>query len=299
MLLGFKTKLKLNNQQGTLLAKHAGIARHAWNWGLWFTQNLLKHNQINPDERLKFPTAIDLHKWLVAFIKPQYPWYYEVSKCAPQYALRHLIDAWKRCFQKVSKQPKFKKKGKDDSFTLDGTIKIKDHYSIQVPVIGTLKTSERLPQGYQPKSVTISRKAECWFISFKIEVETQENNYADIIGIDLGLLNFATVSNGEVFENPRPLKKLEKKLAKLQWRNRNKEKHSSSWKKAQVKIARLHLHIANIRKDFLHSVTSQIAKNHGTIVIEDLNVKGMMANGKLSKAISDSGFYEFRRQLNL
>ena len=117
MLLGFKTELHPNNKQKTLLAKHAGVARHAYNWGLWLTRNILDHNSNNPDSKLKFPTAIDLHKLLVAMVKPNNYWYYEVSKCAPQYALRYLSNAWKRCFNKISGRPKFKKKGKDDSFT--------------------------------------------------------------------------------------------------------------------------------------------------------------------------------------
>ena len=141
MLLGFKTKLKLNNQQRTQMAKHAGVARHAWNWGNGLTKQILDHNQNNPEDKIKFPSAIDLHKWLVALVKPQCPWYYESSKCAPQFALRQLRDAWGRAFKKTSKLPRFKRKGRNDSFTLDGTIKIVDHYQIQVPKIGVIKTS--------------------------------------------------------------------------------------------------------------------------------------------------------------
>ena len=145
MLLGFKTELKLNNQQRTMLAKHAGIARHAWNWGLGLTKQILNHNQINPENKIKFPSAIDLHKWLVALVKPENPWYYESSKCAPQFALRQLRTAWDDCFKKKKKPPKFKKKGRvSDSFTLDGTIKVVDHFKIQVPKIGVLRTYERL-----------------------------------------------------------------------------------------------------------------------------------------------------------
>ncbi|GIW59520.1 MAG: hypothetical protein KatS3mg087_0586 [Patescibacteria group bacterium] len=110
MLLGFKTELKLNNNQRTQLAKHCGVARHAWNWGLGLTKQILDHNKVNPEEKIKFPTAVDLHKWLVAMVKPENEWYYEVSKCAPQYALRQLSEAWKQAFKKVKKPPRFKKK---------------------------------------------------------------------------------------------------------------------------------------------------------------------------------------------
>lgn len=110
MLLGFKTELKLNNHQRTQLAKHCGVARHAWNWGLALTKSILDHNQANPQEKIKFPTAVDLHKWLVAMVKPECPWYYEVSKCAPQYALRQLSEAWKQAFKKIKQPPRFKKR---------------------------------------------------------------------------------------------------------------------------------------------------------------------------------------------
>jgi len=110
MLLGFKTELRLNNQQRTLLAKHAGTARHAWNWGLGLTKQILDHNHDNPSDKIKFPTGIDLHKWLVAMVKPICPWYYQVSKCAPQYALRQLVEAWRRACKKTSKPPRFKRK---------------------------------------------------------------------------------------------------------------------------------------------------------------------------------------------
>ncbi len=297
MLLGFKTELKVNNKQRTQLAKHCGVARHSWNWGLALTKNILDHNKANPDDKIKFPTAVDLHKWLVAMVKPENQWYYEVSKCAPQYALKQLAEAWKQAFKKVKKPPRFKKKGKSDSFTVDGSLKV-ESCRVKVPVIGWIKTYERLPVDYQPKSFTISRTADSWFVSWKIEAEvTNPDKSVPVVGVDLGLKVLATLSTGEIFEGTKSYKRFEQKLSRLQWLNRHRQLGSANWKKAQRQIARLHQTIANIRKDTLHKLTTYLAKNHGRVGIEDLNVSGMMANHKLAKAIGDMGFFEFRRQL--
>jgi len=297
MLLGFKTELKLNNQQRTQLAKHCGVARHAWNWGLGLTKQILDHNKANPQDKIKFPTAPSLHKWLVAMVKPECPWYYEVSKCAPQYALRQLSEAWKQAFKKIKKPPRFKKKGRADSFTVDGSLAV-DHFRVKVPVIGWLKTYERLPLDQKPKSFNISRTADRWFVSWKAEIEpTNEPKNVAVVGVDLGIKALAALSTGEIFEGSKSYHKHEKKLSRLQWLNRHKVKGYNNWKKAQTQIAKLHSRIANIRKDTLHKLTSYLAKNHSRIGIEDLNVSGMLANRKLAKAIADMGFYEFRRQL--
>lgn len=296
MLLGFKTELKLNKQQRTAVWKHCGVARHAWNWGLALTKQILDHNKAVTTSKIKFPTAIDLHKWLVALVKPENEWYYECSKTAPQQALMALREAWKRCFNKTGGVPKFKKKGRRDSFTLEGAVKILGSNKIQVPVIGVLKTYERLPQ-VLTKSATISRQADRWFISFRFDVETQECEHTDVVGVDLGVKNLATLSTGEVVTGAKSYKKYEAKLSRMQWLNRHKVIGSANWKKAQLQIARLHRKVANIRKDTLHKLTTLLAKNHGTVVIEDLNVSGMMANQRLSKSIQDMSFFEFRRQL--
>ncbi|MGI2908323.1 RNA-guided endonuclease InsQ/TnpB family protein [Tolypothrix sp. VBCCA 56010] len=297
MLLGFKTELKINKVQRLILAKHAGVARHAWNQGLALCQQVLAHNHANPNDKIKFPSSIDLHKWLVASIKPENPWYYEVSKCSPQYALRYLSDAFKSFFKKVKGFPKFKKKGRNDSFTLDGSIHV-DHKRIKVPVIGWLKTFESLPQGVEPTAVTISCQADRWFISFKVDVSpTQTPKAYDIVGVDLGIKGLATLSTGVVFDGAKSYRQAEHRLKRLQRNLSRKVKGSVNWYKAALLLKKAYRRVANIRKDVLHKVTTYLSKNHAVIGIEDLNVSGMMANRCLAKAIGDIGFYEFRRQL--
>ncbi|MFM7369217.1 MAG: RNA-guided endonuclease InsQ/TnpB family protein, partial [Sphaerospermopsis kisseleviana] len=138
-----------------------------------------------------------------------------------------------------------------------------------------------------PKSVTISKQADKWFISWKIEIETtQTQKNQEFVGVDLGINHLAILSTGEIFDGVKSYKKYEKKLARMQYLNRHKLIGSNNYRKAQIKIARLHQKIANIRKDTLHKITTYISKNHAVIGIEDLNVSGMLANGKLSKAIA-------------
>jgi putative transposase len=117
------------------------------------------------------------------------------------------------------------------------------------------------------------------------------------VGVDLGVKHFATLSNGEVFDVPKDYKRIKAKIAKLQYLNRHKLKGSTNWKKANQRLARLYYRLSSLRKDWLHKLTSYLAKSFAVVCIEDLNVSGMMANPKLAGASSELGWYEFRRQL--
>lgn len=285
-----KVRLELNNKQTTLANKHAGVARYAYNWGKSICDLAIQ----NKEHR---PTAIDLHKKFVAEEKSTKPWLYEVSKCSPQQGLRNLDEAYKGVFKvKGRNYPKFKKKGQYDSFYLDGKIRV-DGNKIKVPRFGWLKCSEILPE-CEIKNIVISKTAGQWFVAFKIPFEPQISDVmSNVIGVDLGIKTLATLSDGKIFEAIKPYKKNNRKLKILQRKLSKKQKGSNNYKKAALKVAKLHYRIANIRKDATHKLTTYLAKNHSECVIEDLNVRGMSKNHKLASAILDGGFSEFRRQL--
>lgn len=195
MLKGFKTKLDPNNEQRSMFAQHAGCARVSWNWGLdiYFEaiEARIKANELGL-EKPKWPTAIDLHKRLNAEVKPEKPWFYDSSKCAHARALRNLEKAWKRRF-KVSGTgvPKRKKKYQNDSFYLEGNIRVKDGF-IKLPVIGFIRLHEDVPD-QEFKSCTVSRRASDWYVAWKVEYTPVYTTKAlGRVGVDLGIKALAT-----------------------------------------------------------------------------------------------------------
>lgn len=298
MLLGFKTELDPNNKQATKLAKSAGTARYAFNWGLAQLKEALEHNRNNPGDKIKIPSAIDLNKRFTATEKAEKSWIREVSKCTHNFAMRHVRSALDKFFKEPDKGfPKFKKKGRNDAFTIDGSVKV-GLFWVQIPTIGKIRTFERLPVGTEVKNMTISRKADKWFVSFKIEIpEAETREPINSVGCDLGIKNLLTLSNGQVIPNLKPLKSALGKLRQLSRSVSRKVKGSKSREAAKLKLARFHLHVANIRKDYIHKLTTWLAKSFDVICIEDLNISGMLKNSKLSRAIADLGAYEFKRQL--
>lgn len=295
MLLSFKTELKPNNKQVTLFRKASGIARHAYNWACATVQECLTNGK-------KSPSAIDLHKRLVAEVKPNCSWYYEVSKTVPQKAVADLRTAWDRCFKKLGKAPRFKKKGQRDSFYLEsGTIAKpmirNDGKCIKLPAIGWVRLEESLPLTAIHNCV-VSRQANKWFIAIKYDVQLPKVPLnRPSTGVDIGIKELAVCAHGEVFSNPKAYRRMSKKLKHLQRAVSRKIKASNNRVKVVRSLAKLHAKVSNIRKDAIHKLTHYLAKNHSVIKIEDLSIKAFLKNHKLAGAIADCGMFEFRRQL--
>jgi putative transposase len=302
----YKTELDLNDRQVTACKQHAGAARWAYNWGLQVKQERYR-------VRKKSPMAIELHRELNALKKSDVPWMYEVSKCAPQEALWNLDAAFAHFFRRcaLKKQgkwkgklgyPQFKTKKKGlGSFRLTGRIVVSEK-AIVLPRLGRLRLKEReyLPTSDKVTilSATVSEQAGHWYVSVQVEEEqVVTQNLGPVLGIDLGVKSLATLSDGTVIANPRHLKRRLKKLKRLQRVVSRRQKGGKNRKKAVHKLAKLHRQIKNQRHNTLHQVTTRLAKTKSVLVIEDLNVSGMLKNHRLAQAIGDVGFAEFKRQL--
>ena len=305
ILRAFKTELDLNNAQRTACIRHAGAARFAYNWALARKIEAYENGQM-------VPSAIDLHRELNILKKTELSWMYEVSKCAPQEALRNLDKAYADFFRRLKQKkagknikagfPRFKsRKNGLGGFRLTGAIYVYEK-AIKLPRLGILRLKER---GYLPVSgahilsATVSEKAGRWFVSLQVEIEIPDSKLAEkpAVGVDLGINRMAQVSDGTCFENPRALKKTLTKLKRLQRVVSRRQKGSANRKKAVKLLAKAHYRVANIRKDALHQATTFLAKTKSVIVLEDLNISGMLKNHHLAQAISDVSMSEFRHQL--
>ena len=252
----------------------------------------------------KGTNAIDLHRELNVLKQGELSWMYAVSKCAPQEALRNLDQAYAHFFRRVKEKkagrkiqagfPRFKsKKHGLGGFRLTGAIHSYDKV-IQLPRLGCLRLKERgyLPvEGVHILSATVSERAGRWLVSVQVEKEIPDPHasYQPVVGVDLGILALATLSDGTRIENPHALKRDMRKIKRLQRVVSRRKKGSANREKAVRQLARAHLGVANVRKDALHQVTSRLARTKSAVVLEDLNVSGMVQNHHLAQAIADVG----------
>lgn len=288
--LSHKIAMRPKPSQANALARAAGCARFAWNWGLARWKELYEAGEK--------PSGLGLKKQFNAIKHEKFPWIGESPKDANQQPFTNLQAAFKRFFTKKAHYPKFKRKGQRDSFYLSNDKFKLTGKSVHIPHVGLVRLTEKLRFAGKIMSATVSRTASRWFISFQVEMPGYQRAPAPerVVGVDLGLKTAVVTSHGEFFEGPKPLKKRLKRLKLLQRSVSRKVKGSANRRKALMRVARLHARVRNIRQDFLNKTTTSIVRENQTIVLEDLNVSGMMRLRSLSREISDVGFYELRRQ---
>jgi len=299
MIIANRIALDPNNAQATYFARAAGTARFAYNWALaeWKRQ----YEEHKADSTQPKPSQMALRRLLNAVKREQFPWMLDVTKCAPQLAIIQLGEAFKRFFSGQNRYPTFRRKGVDDRFSLSNDQFSVDGSRIRVPNLGWVRMREPLRFTGKIMSATVSRKAGRWFVSIAIEVPDAshlpkaENQGA--VGVDLGVSAMATLSTGEKIVGPKPHTALLDRLRRLSRSQSRKQKGSANRRKARARLAKLHARIADIRSDAMHKLTSDLTRRFDTVGIEDLNVRGMMANRHLARSIADMGFFEFRRQL--
>jgi putative transposase len=299
VLFAHRIRLEPNNMQATGLSKAAGVARFAYNWALGEWQR--QYDLSKTDPALPRPNETALRRQLNAIKRAAFPWMLEVTKNAPQMAIIQLGHAFENFFNGAARYPKFRRKGHDDRFTItNDQFKIEDK-RIRIPKLGWVRMREYLRYAGHIVSATIARHAGRWYASITVDTpddpQLPQAENQGVVGVDLGITALATLSNGEKVAGPKALKTLLNKMRQLGRSLAKKVKGSHNRAKAKMKLAKLHAKIADMRRDCLHKLTTDLTRRFHTIVIEDLNVKGMLKNHCLARAIADMGFHEFRRQL--
>ena len=302
VLRAYKTELNPNDRQRTMFFRCAGAARFVFNWALADRKQRYEEQELSTN---KFEQKRRFNEWK----RRNAPWIYDVPYTLQEQEFDNVDKAFQAFFRRIKKgetpgHPRFKKRNGRKRFTLRKCIHIESD-RIKLPRIGWVRLKE---SGYLPLdgtvkllSVNISERAGRWFISAQVEetISDPSNDSTITIGADLGLKALVVLSNGKVFENSKPLHTAQRKLARLQRELSRRERGGANWHKTKAKLQKQHAKIANIRKHILHDVSHHVTAvlKPKTVVLENLNVSGMMKNHRLARAISDVGFAELRRQI--
>lgn len=287
MRAAHEIKLYPTPKQEAFFRKSCGVARFAFNWGLAKWKEMY--------EAKEKTSAYTLIKNLTSVKRKEFPWMMEVGKSAPQYAIHNVEDAYKHYFKAGRKvgRPKFKKKGVHDSFV---AVENKQAFGQENHKLWIPRYSGKV------NNVTVKRIADMWFAVINIDVPASalasvSENQAAVVGVDRGIKHLAVTSDGKFYENPKALAVNLKSLKRQQRFLSRKMKGSNNRRKQRMKVARLHYKISCVRKYAIHQATNAILKSGDKIVVEDLGVQSMMQNAKLARAIGDSSWGEFLRQL--
>lgn len=309
-LQAFKYELMPDGEQQRNMRRFAGSCRFVFNKAL----ALQKAHYAEGKKKLSYA---DLCKHLTEWRKnSETQWLSEAHSQPLQQTLKDLERAYKNFYEKRADFPRFKKKGLSDSFRYPQGCKLDQANSrIFLPKLGWMRYRNSREVLGGVKNVTVSFGQGKWFVSIQTEREVDKPVHPStgMVGIDMGIARFATLSDGSYFAPLNSFKRQEKALEKAQRAMSRKQKFSNNWKKAKVNVQKIHARIGNARRDYLHKATTTISKNHAMVCIEDLQVRKMSksasgstetpgrnvkAKSGLNKAILDQGWYEFRRQLD-
>ncbi len=298
MKLRYQYRFYPTDQQRQSLAQLFGCVRVVWNDALAFcrdSEKLPSYNELS--KRLTECKQMEEREWLKL-----------VSSVPLQQSIRNLSAAYKNFFDSIGGKrkgkkinpPKFKSRRSKQSATfVNSGFVLKDNNLVYLAKIGFLDVVWSRPLPSAPSSVTVIKDAaNRYFVSFVVEVEPEQlPDNRQAVGVDLGIIDFATLSTGEKIKSPKPLKARLKRLRKCQRNLSRKQKGSNRREKARLRVAKLHAKVKDARTDFLHKLSTRLIRENQTIILEDLNTSGMLKNRRLSRAISDLGWRSFRAML--
>ena len=306
MILGIKVRMFPSAEQEKKLWQSVGAARYVYNWAI-------NREEENYEQGGKFITNNDLRKELTQLKQKDLDWLYNVSNNVSKQAVKDACNAYKSFFRGEAGKPRFKsRKHSKKSFYHDtDKLKVRNDKTVHLEKIGWVRTNEQIPVGVKYTNPRVSYDNKYWYIAVGIEREEIHEELTDVsLGIDLGLKNLAICSDGNVYSNinkTNEIKKREKKLKRLQRqvsRKYEKNKEGKEYvktkniEKLEKRIQHEHRKLANIRNNYIHQTTTSIVKTKPyRIVVEDLDVRGMMKNKHLSDAIRKQCFAEFVRQI--
>lgn len=282
-----KIRIYPNKAQTKALYATAGTTRYVYNWGLerWLTQ----YEEYKNGTREKAPTAYSLSReWTAS--RPE--WSRDTARCPQTTALLNLGKAWHNFFNFKHGKPSFKKRRSTDSFYMNNADSYIKNGRLLLSKIGWVKLSEKLRFEGDILGFTIIREADKWFVSITVrllnEIKPEGINSQSIVGVDVGCNNIAYASDGSFVENPKLIKKSQRRIRRFQRKLSRSQKNSKNRQKVRIKLQKIYSKIKNVRKDAIHKFTTQLSKNHGTAVVETLNIVGMQQNS--IKTIRDAVF---------
>ena len=293
MIKTLKVRLYPNKDQEALLNQHFGACRFLWNR---FLEVRMQYHAEHKDDSRKGLTAFDTMKMLTALKKDKI-WLNNINSQSLQHSLVELDKAFRSFFRHNSSYPSFKsKKGKQYFIVPSGFRTTGNRFIIPKFMEGILfRDKAKIPTTI--KQAVVTRDVERYYASIQYESSETPKKGNEQVGIDVGLKTFATLSNGIVIENPHSMNKFERRIKRQQKKLARKKKGSANRKKDIVRLQTLYQHLTDTRQDFLHKASTAIAKLSDVIVMEDLNIQGMMRNHHLAKGIGDVSWYRFKRML--